>query len=62
MNKGNNETCRDTVNKERLYDYLNVAIKQSEYKFIREEARFQTLKEVKENLDYYFEDLESEVE
>lgn len=50
--------CRETVTKERLYERLNNAIRQSEIMIMKEEARLDTLRTTKRNLDEYFEDLE----
>ena len=51
------EPCREIVTKERLYDRLNNAIKESELLIMREEVRLSVLKDTKRNLDEYFEDL-----
>lgn len=53
-----NCTCREIVTKERLYERLNDAIRQSEILIIKEEARLNTLIHTKRNLDEYFEDLD----
>ena len=53
-----NCTCREIVTKERLYERLNHAIRQSEVLIIREQARLDTLRDTKRNLDEYFEDLD----
>lgn len=50
--------CREIVTKERLYERLNNAIRQSECVIIREEARLDILRCTKRNLDEYFEDLD----
>lgn len=50
----------DVVTKERLYERLNDAIRQSEILIVKEEARLDALRHTKRNLDEYFEDLESE--
>lgn len=50
--------CREIVTKERLYERLNNAIKECEMTIIREEAKLDTLRHTKRNLDEYFEDLE----
>lgn len=52
-----NCTCREIVTKERLYERLNDAIRQSEILIIKEEARLDALRHTKRNLDEYFEDL-----
>lgn len=52
------ECCREIVTKERLYERLNNAIKECEIAIIREEAKLETLRRTKWNLDEYFEDLE----
>lgn len=52
-----NTACREIVTKERLYERLNGAIKQSEILIIKEEARLDVLRQTKRNLDEYFEDL-----
>lgn len=54
----NSETCREIVTKERLYERLNDAIRQSQIKIVKEEARLDTLMQTKRNLDEYFEDLD----
>ena len=51
---------REIVTKERLYERLNNAIKESELMIMREEVRLQVLKDTKRNLDEYFEDLKLE--
>ena len=58
MNKKCNETCREIVTKERLYERINEAIKQSEITIIKEEVRLDSLRAFKRNLDEYFEDLD----
>ena len=52
------ETCREIVTKERLYERLNDAIRQSEILIIKEETRLDALRHFKRNLDEYFEDLD----
>lgn len=54
----NSEVCREIVTKERLYERLNNAIKQSEIIIMKEEVRLDTLRVTKRNLDEYFEDLD----
>lgn len=54
----NKSICREIVTKERLYERLNNAIRQSEIMIMKEEARLDTLRTTKRNLDEYFEDLE----
>ena len=51
------ETCREIVTKERLYERINNAIRQSEILIVKEEARLDALRHFKWNLDEYFEDL-----
>lgn len=51
--------CREIVTKERLYERLNNAIKECEMTIMREEARLDTLRHTKRNLDEYFEDLDN---
>ena len=53
-----NCVCREIVTKERLYERLNDAIRQSEILIVKEEARLETLRDTKRNLDEYFEDLD----
>lgn len=50
--------CREIVTKERLYERLNNAIRQSEILIFKEEARLDALRATKRNLDEYFEDLD----
>lgn len=57
-----NCTCREIVTKERLYERLNDAIRRSEILIVKEEARLETLRDTKRNLDEYFEDLDMEKE
>jgi hypothetical protein len=57
MNEKYDIPCREIMTKERLYDGLNEAIKESELMIMREEARLGVLKDTKRNLDEYFEDL-----
>ena len=52
-----NDTCREIVTKERLYERLNNAIKECEVILMKEEVRLATLRQTKWNLDEYFEDL-----
>jgi hypothetical protein len=52
-----NDTCREIVTKERLYERLNNAIKECEVTIMKEEIRLETLRQTKWNLDEYFEDL-----
>ena len=52
------ECCREIVTKERLYERINDAIRQSEILIVKEEARLDALRHTKRNLDEYFEDLE----
>jgi hypothetical protein len=52
-----NCTCREIVTKERLYERLNDAIRQSEVLIVKEEARLDALRATKRNLDEYLEDL-----
>lgn len=66
MSEQNSETCvkystpcREIVTKERLYERLNKAIKECEMTIMREEARLDTLRHTKRNLDEYFEDLDN---
>lgn len=64
MSEQNSETCakydrpcREIVTKERLYERLNDAIRESQVRILKEEVRLQTLMDTKRNLDEYFEDL-----
>lgn len=52
-----NCTCREIVTKERLYERLNNAIRESQVRLVKEEARLEVLEITKRNLDEYFEDL-----
>ena len=52
-----NDTCREIVTKQRLYERLENAIRQSEIIILKEEVRLETLRATKQNLDDYFEDL-----
>ena len=49
--------CREIVTKERLYERLNDAIRQSQIRIVKEEAKLEVLESTKRNLDEYFEDL-----
>ena len=51
-----NDTCRETVTKQRLYERLENAIHQSEIIILKEEVRLETLRATKQNLDDFFED------
>lgn len=51
-----NATCREIVTKQRLYERLENAIRQSEIIILKEEVRLETLRATKQNLDDYFED------
>ena len=51
-----NDTCREIVTKQRLYERLENAIRQSEIIILKEEVRLETLRATKQNLDDYFED------
>ena len=55
-----NDTCREIVTKQRLYERLENAIRQSEINILKEEVRLETLRQTKWNLDEYFEDLTRE--
>lgn len=57
MNEECNKVCRELMTKERLYEKLNSAIRQSEITIIEGEARYNTLMEVKRYLNQYFDDL-----
>ena len=51
-----NDTCREKVTKQRLYEMLENEIRQSEIIITREEVRLETLRATKRNLDDFFED------
>ena len=57
-NEENSTVCREIVTKERLYERINNAIRQSEILIVKEEARLDALRHFKWNLDEYFEDLD----
>lgn len=49
--------CRELVTKERLYERLYNELRKTELVIIREQARLDTLRETKRNLDEYFDDI-----
>ena len=51
-----NDTCREIVTKQRLYERLENEIHKTEITILKEEVRLETLRATKENLDEYFED------
>ena len=51
-----NDTCREIVTKQRLYERLENEIRKTEITILKEEVRLETLRATKENLDEYFED------
>lgn len=59
MNQCEKSVCREIVTKERLYERLNDAIRESQVRILKEEVRLQTLIDTKRNLDEYFEDLDN---
>ena len=51
-----NDTCREIVTKQRLYERLENEIRKTEITILKEEVRLETLRATKQNLDEYFED------
>ena len=56
MNENMNDTCREIVTKQRLYERLENEIRKTEITILKEEVRLETLRATKQNLDEYFED------
>ncbi len=51
-----NDTCREIVTKQRLYERLENEIRKTEITILKEEVRLETLRATKQNPDEYFED------
>ena len=56
MNENMNDTCREIVTKQRLYERLENEIRKTEITILKEEVQLETLRATKQNLDEYFED------